>query len=247
MTTTLDQTAVQEVAGLATKAAQVQLLEIDGRKFTNSPGALRLNVDPDLPEPLKFYTLNAFVDYLQAEEEQAFIHVVSAVQVNAVGRLEGHDKSQRRNIASALTPIATGLALNSPISMEDLAIGLQTCFSQDLGDIAKLRAFCASVRSTESVGVDDDGVSQTVAAKRGIAAVQTTAVMNPWNLAPYRTFAEVAQPISPFVLRFRDARHGDDMSAGLYETGNQLWRVIAVQAVATYLRDKLGKAWPVLG
>src|SRR5205814_1621542 len=131
-----------------------------------------------------------------------------------------------------------GFAFNQFVSMETLAIALQTCFQPTRGAIDELRKFCAAVRSAQSIGVADDGVSQTVEAKRGIAAVQTTPVVNPWGLAPWRTFAELAQPESPFVLRFRE---GDEPMAGLYETGDARWQVEAVQEIARTLRVLLGQ------
>ena len=47
----------------------------------------------------------------------------------------------------------------------------------------------------------DDGVGQTVTAKSGVTRTTKVDVKNPWMLAPFRTFPEVAQPESPFILR----------------------------------------------
>lgn len=245
--TSVTATAVKEIAELAQRAAAVQT-QVEGEyTFTDRP-LHRLDQDPESPPLLEFYTLAGFAAYLQAETggERPLVHVVSPVRVDAVSKLLGQDRHLRRRPASAVCKSAAmhGFAFNQFTSLDGLAIALQTCFEQARGTVDELRRFCASVRSSRTLGIADDGVSQTVEAKRGIAAVQTTPVSNPWLLAPWRTFAEVPQPISPFVLRFRE---DDDPEAGLYETGDARWQVEAVQSIATFLRNVLGPDWTVLG
>lgn len=248
MNTVLDGNAIREVTALA-QAAQMYREQIGDYEFSLHP-LVRVNTDPSLPPALEFYTLAAFASYLvaEAEEERPLVHVVSPTAVQAVGRLSGQDASQRRRTAVALckTTGLRGFSFEDYYSLDGLAIALQTCFAPGVGQVESLRQFCAAVRATSSIGVDDDGVSQTVAAKRGIAAVQETGVKNPWLLAPWRTFPEVAQPLSPFVLRFTKAE-GELPEAGLFETGDARWQVEAVQNVAGFLRNQLGPDWTVLG
>jgi hypothetical protein len=244
--TAVTATAVQEIAALAQEAQQVQRLEAGEYEYTNRP-LIRIDTDPQVPVPLEFYTLGAFAAYLEAEDEtrNPLVHVVSPRQVDAVSKLIGEDNHLRRVPARAVLKSAIqGFMFGQQMPLEMLNIALQTCFQPTIGQIEELRRFCASVRSSQSVGVDDDGVSQTVEAKSGIAAVRTTPVNNPWHLAPWRTFAEVAQPVSPFILRFKQ---GEEPQAGLYETGDGSWQVDAVKAIAAYLSDRLGPDWTVLG
>lgn len=247
-TSTLTATAVQEIAGLAQRAIQPQYATIGD--YTYSERSLtRLDTDPRRPETLEFYTLNGFADYLLAEAEgttRPFIHVVSPTRVDAISALTGKDRNLRRNPARAVckTAVLQGFSFNNPIALETLNIALQTCFEPARGQIDALRRFCASVRSTQELGTADDGVSQEVNAKRGIAAVQPTQVTNPWLLAPWRTFAEVPQPVSPFILRFKQS---DEPLAGLFETGDASWQVEAVKVIAAALRTRLGDEWKVLG
>ncbi len=246
MTTTLDGAAIEAVAKLAEDAAAAQILEIGGYQFTNTEIA-RVDVDRQRPEPLDFFTLDGFIGYVQREPEakQAVIQVVTPTLVKAVSILEGEDKHQRRCYAQAsCKPSTAGFRFNDFGSLEGLAIALQTCFAPAQGDLDALRAFCASVRSSQSVGVDDDGVSQTVQAKKGIAAITTAAVKNPWALAPWRTFAEIPQPVSWYVLRFAER---EQPTAGLFETGDASWIPVAVRSLAGYLRNGLGPDWTVLG
>lgn len=244
--TSLSATAVEQIAALAQKAQAPQTTEVGEYTFT-ARDLKRVNIDPARPETLEFYTLDGFAAYLKAENEaDLVVHVVSPTRVDAVSKLLGEDKHLRRNIARAVCKNAVlhGFSFNNPVSLELLAIALQTCFEPGRGKIDELRAFCASVRSTQEIGTDDDGVSQQIAAKSGIVAVQPTRVNNPWSLAPWRTFAEIAQPESPFILRFIKA---EEARAGLFETGDARWQVEAVKSIAAKLRELLGTAWTVLG
>lgn len=245
--TTLNHTAVQEVTKLAQQAGLVQRLTFGDREFTDR-ALHRVNTDPELVKPAEFYTLDGFADYLEAEPgaADAIVHVVSPVRVEAFSRLTGRDKNLRNYFAAAVCRTATmaGFSFNSPVQLEALNIALQTCFDPTQGDIAGLRKFCASVRSTREIGTDDDGVSQAVQAKAGIAAVHVTPVSNPWLLAPWRTFAEIPQPTSFYVLRFKESEGAP--IAGLYETGDASWQVEAVKRIAAHLRGRL-TGWRVLG
>lgn len=246
--TALTGTAVQEVAELAERAAAVQRIECEGRQFTDRE-IVRVDTDPRLPKALEFYTLAGLLSYLQAEdfgEDRPLVHVVSPVRVEVVGGRIGRDGHLRRQyaVATCKSAVLQGFSFNQFHAMDTLHIALQTCFEADAGDIEELRKFCASVRSTAEVGVADDGVSQSVTAKAGVAAVVTTGVRNPWELAPWRTFAEITQPTSPFVLRFKQ---GDAPTGGLFETGDASWQPNAVAAIAKHLRAALGDGWAVLG
>lgn len=237
--------AVREIATLAERAALVQVQRFGDYEFTDRP-VQRVDVDPKGPEPREFYTLAAFATYLKAEgESDLLVHVMTPERVDAVSKLYGRDRNLRRIPARAVyRGQLQGFSFGTPVTMDALSIALQTCFEPKAGQVEALRQFCASVRSTNEVGVDDDGVSQVVAAKSGIAAVKTTPVNNPWLLAPWRTFAEVEQPTSPFILRFKQA---DEPQGGLYETGDGSWRVEAVKRIAAFLRAQLGTGWTVLG
>lgn len=245
-------TAVKEIAELAELASKVQLVDVPNAKYSDRE-LFRLDDDPKLPRALEFYTLAGLVDYLDAEygksepEDLPLVHVVSPVRVDVVSRFVGEHKHLRRHVATAICHSATlaGFQFDQFIPLDTLAIALQTCFEPGAGEVEDLRRFCASVRATASIQVADDGVSQAVEAKSGIAAVQTTGVKNPWQLAPWRTFAEVAQPLSPFVLRFKESE-GKPM-AGLFKTGDARWQVEAVKVIASMLRENCGEGWEVLG
>lgn len=245
---TLTGTAVAEVAALAREGAVPHRETVAGMQFTNRP-LTRIKADPELPKAVDFATLTGFAGFLKETYAGSLtVHVVSPIEVRALGPLVGEDSNLRAIPATATCRSSgmQGYTIGAWFELELLNIALQTCFAPARGQIEALRKFCAAVRSTRSIGVADDGVSQTVEAKRGIAAVQMTDVGNPWSLAPWRTFAEIVQPESSFILRFQEDQ-GDGMQAALFATGDLSWYVTAVENIATYLRAQLGPEWTVLG
>lgn len=237
----LSASAIHAVANLAQAASAVQLATINDVQFADRP-LHRVDADALTPEPLAFWTLSGFASYVLAEEEKVLVHVQSPTRVEAVSTLQGAYRHRRRVIARALyEPVLVGFAFGTTFSLERLAIALQTCFATSV-DLEPLRVFCSAVRSTAEVGVADDGVSQTVHAKRGVSAVQESAVRNPWRLAPFRTFPEVVPPESNYVLRFTE---GDPPAVSLHEVGDGSWRLEAVHRIASYLQASLSGV-PVL-
>ena len=90
----------------------------------------------------------------------------------------------------------------------------------------------SNVKTTVETGMADDGVSQTVQAKKGIASVENVVLPNPVTLRPYRTFVEVEQPASKFVFRARD---DDGMEFMLVEADGGAWRGEAMKNIKTFL------------
>src|SRR5690606_11961476 len=101
-----------------------------------------------------------------------------------------------------------------------------------------------NVRTEASVGTSDDGVTQKVEVKAGISMVGMAEVPNPVTLAPYRTFHDVTQPESPFVLRVK--MEGERAFAALFEADGGRWQQTAVQEIAAWLEKELKGKIPVL-
>lgn len=88
--------------------------------------------------------------------------------------------------------------------------------------------------SDDSVSSDDNGVSQKVTTRSGIALVQNTNVRSRVTLKPFRTFPEVAQPASEFVLRL-----GENGEIGLFEGDGKVWTLEAKKNIAGYFEAAL--------
>jgi len=62
---------------------------------------------------------------------------------------------------------------------------------------------------------------------------------NPIRLRPYRTFREIEQPASLFVLRLQKGRDGELPRAALFEADGGQWKLEACQAIKHWLDMEL--------
>jgi hypothetical protein len=93
------------------------------------------------------------------------------------------------------------------------------------------------LRSERVEDVEDDGISQLTSVRSGIARVENGVKLpNPVELRPYRTFANIEQPLSKFVFRMKDApEKGGKPSFGLFEASGGAWQLEAIAAIKVYL------------
>lgn len=80
----------------------------------------------------------------------------------------------------------------------------------------------------------DNGVTQTVTARQGVSLKENVTVKPIVSLRPFRTFREVPQPESEFLLRV-----DDNNRVGLFEADGGIWKMEAKIAIANYFRDHI--------
>jgi len=103
------------------------------------------------------------------------------------------------------------------------------------GDGTKYLLDLLSKMSKDSgVTTKDNGVTQTVEAKTGVSLKENVNVNPRVKLQPFRTFLEVAQPESEYLLRIND-----DGQIGLFEADGGVWKLEAKSNIKAYLDDKL--------
>lgn len=233
------------IADAAVKAIQDSVatgtIEIGGDRFVTRP------VFPPpieaLAETLTVHTLSGLVDYLASNVDrltwdELAIHIVGPGAVNLVTMFEG--RPRRRNVIIAVKFDGLGFKFGHFYSCEEFNITLQSLFVDD-ADRAGVLKVVGNIKQ-EAVGqFDDDGITQTVTARAGIARVETVAVPNPVTLKPYRTFLEVEQPESPFVLRVKGSDSGNMPSCALFEADGQRWKLAAIENIARHLRVKIAE------
>ena len=236
----MDGTAVQQIADLAVAGAKP--VKIGDASFSPVPLHLvRKPADPQ-PAPLVVHTLTGLVDYLTLnpdalELEKVVLHVVGPDQVDVRSPLFG--EHQQRNLyaqAKAGNRLA-GFQLEQFIAAEDMIIGLQARFA-DAGDRADVLRLLGNLKDEAVRTQADDGVSQVATIRSGVSMVAEAPVPNPVQLAPFRTFPEVDQPVAPFVLRLKKGGH-DGIRAALFEADGGAWKGKAIGEIADYLGNEI--------
>lgn len=207
---------------------------IHGATYTNK-NLERIQVP--MANAIKTTTLTSIVDYIKenvdsSSDENIIIHVESYNEVSIKKELNLDRKRECLMRAEALTPQIT---TNRFTDTESFNIMLQSSFV-DNEDRNKLLKVSGNIQDKTVKQVSDDGTSQAVTIKAGVANVADVRVPNPVLLAPFRTFPEVKQPESKFIFRMKDGP-----SCALYEADGGAWRNVAMENIKTYLKANLAE------
>lgn len=222
--------ALEYLLGLA----KPEIIEINGQQYSSK----RLeHVKVPAPADIAITTLTGLVDYISTKidtdmhTERVLVHVESPTKVSVYSQLLG-DKTRHHYITcQAQLPRIT---FNSFMDAESFNIMLQSCFVKEDTDATTILKVVGNIKEEMVKQISDDGVSQAVTAKAGIARVEEVVVPNPVKLAPFRTFTEIKQPASNFVLRMQDGP-----KAALFEADGGAWKNEAMLSVKAYLAKEL--------
>ena len=97
-----------------------------------------------------------------------------------------------------------------------------------------LLGLLSRINIENGVTTQDNGVSQSVEARTGISLKTMENIKPRVKLMPYRTFLEVEQPESEFLLRL--SKDGD---VGIFEADGGMWKLEAKKRIKDYLTKAL--------
>lgn len=217
---------------------------IDGQQRLLTPHGWQ-DATPRPPDvaSLKVATLTSLVDYVSSNVDQLeatalIVHVTNPITVELRAKLEDEAAGFRRHTYLVASTDASSFPFAQFMEAEAFVIALQTRFL-DQPERAELLTLVGSIREHGVKETVDDGYAQEVKVQQGVVFVGERKVPNPVSLAPYRTFREVAQPVSPFVLRLQSGKEGEKPKLALFEADGGAWKLQAIANVATYLRQNL--------
>ena len=188
---------------------------------------------------LEVNSLTAVVDYLKglknekwAEEDAPIIvHIEDEKTVRLKDTADATEG--KRDILLKATAEVPGFIYGEFYRSETFIVSLMSKFL-DTPDKAVILQVVGNLRDEAIQTLADDGCSQTVTIRTGIAAVGTAKVPSPAELAPYRTFLEVPQPKSKFIFRMRDGGQ-----CGLFEADGGAWKLEAKKNIYDFLKNAL--------
>ena len=162
--------------------------------------------------------------------KKLFIQVKNFKEVAVFTTLDGDEERFRLYTCVADTPnVTTG----SYMPYEKAVIELRSLYIPN-DDHDYLLKLISSVSSESKVTSSDNGVTQSVEAKSGIALNSMVKVKPRVTLRPFRTFVEVEQPESDFLLRISE--RGE---IGVYPADGGVWKLEATRNIAGYFEEAL--------
>lgn len=187
------------------------------------------------PKPMEIYTLGGLLGFLASKDwnskAAAFIHVVSPNHVEVVSCLYGKSKQRDAFCVLKHEPLFGGdFQFGKYFDHETFVVALQTLFAKT-PQRDELLQIISSIKTEEILEVADNGISQGVVAKAGVALVRPVTIPSPIVLKPFRTFREIDQPESPFVVRVRKGAPLPQVA--LFECDGGMWKLEAMEGIVT--------------
>jgi len=202
------------------------------------------------PDCIKVASLTGVVDFLNQHKPESFHVPPAIVHVRGYNRVmvcsDVQKSGQRIEFCSADLP---GVEDNKNFrygefyDQEFMIIALQSLFLPT-PTVKTLLNIIGNVQDASSAHSTDDGISQSVAVRSGIASCSEVNLPNPVVLQPFRTFLEIDQPASNFILRMRKNKGGPEFAFFVADGG--LWKLMAIQAIKDFFKAQ-GVDLPIIG
>jgi len=231
--------AVVEVANLTRAAMEPR--EIHGEFFAPTEYT-QIIEQVFTPATLQVSTLSGLIGYVEANRDELdletlMVHVATPTRVELISALEAVRQKRMVYVAAVAETVEVTGAWLTP----GFTITVSTGCVPGVGDIDKVIKIAGNVRRDQHVELKDDGMSQAVQQRAGVTLVERADVPNPVTLAPYRTFREVEQVPSPFMLRFDASDERIGVRCRLFESDGGVWQIVARARIAVWLRKQLPK------
>ena len=209
----------------------------DGRQFCSAN--LR-EVKPEVPSPARYSvdTLEALVKLIRtegvAQAPLLYVRVDSARRVMVDSAYTGRDYAQysRLPLYEAVSDVPH-ITTDQSMTQDRAVVELQSLYAVN-EDRYYLLALLSRIDVNQGVSSVDNGISQEVSVRTGAVLKEQQIVQPIVHLQPYRTFLEVEQPASDFLLRLDKEGH-----PALYEADGGAWKLEAKRNIAAYLGEKL--------
>lgn len=209
--------------------------EVDGHTYS-SESLHEVKPNIYIPKNKNLYSLDALVNMVKteglpmffADGKPLFLEVIDHLTVSCFLSPKESDRYERPVLYTAVATCVPGFT-NRWMNYDEAMIKLRSMFIPNEGT-KYLISLLANITDENSVSSEDNGVTQSVTVRKGIA-LQATQQINPIvKLKPYRTFQEIDQPESEFLVRLRE---GGEI--GFFEADGGMWQLNARETVKYHL------------
>ena len=203
---------------------------------TSDGKAVELRPTIDHPDTLPLHSLEALVKMVQTEAanmtKPLYITIPNHLTVRCFGQPDPNARYFRQVYYEAKATDVPGFQ-DGFREYEKAIIELRSRFAPGEG-VEYLLDLLSRISKENGVTTNDNGVSQTVEARQGIALKTMEHIKPRVPLRPFRTFQEVGQPESEFLLRL-----DEDGNIGLFEADGGMWKLTARQTIKAFLEANL--------
>ena len=217
---------------------QPLLTTLDGHTFIVIADGKAEELRPiiDHPDTLPLNSLDALVKLVCSEavhaEKPLYITVPDHLTVRCFGQPMAKERFYRQAYYEAGATDVPGWEAKTQMGFEEAQIALRTRF-QETDDTLYAMKLLSDISCGAKVVYNDNGIATTVTTQKGVA-LQTNEQIRPLiKLRPYRTFQEVEQPESIFLIRL------NDRGISFTEADGGMWKLKARETIKAFLEERL--------
>ena len=207
--------------------------EVDGSVYSDHQ-LVHIQDKKPMPRCIDLTGLDSICKMVRNEAEhvglQIFIQVKDYKSVSVFTSLDADEDRLYLYKCLADTPAVT---TDRFLPYEKAVIELRSLYIPNEGTKYLLQLL-SSISNESKVVSSDNGVTQQVEARSGIALNSMVKVEPRVTLQPFRTFIEVEQPASEFLLRINE--RGE---IGFFPADGGVWKLEATRNVAGYFENAL--------
>ena len=226
---------IQKALEYIVSLSKPELVKFNEIQYSDKP-LFRVAEREQLVKPLQISTLTGLADYVKSNPDQISEKTEIMILVNSessVTVMSNYNDDAERHTYIKCNAITPRITLDNFLDTEKFNIMLQSCFLKNW-DRDTILQIIGTIKEENVKTTGDNGISQSVIAKTGIASVGEIVIPNPVTLIPFRTFIEVEQPESKFVFRMKDGP-----SCAIFEADGGEWRLAAMLRIKAYLQEAL--------
>lgn len=191
----------------------------------------------DFPNVLPLTSLDALVKMIQTEATKLFsppfyVTIPDHMSVDCFAQPAEDQRGMRLTFYKVKATDVPGWESKTQLPFEEAMIALRTRFQKTFDTDYALKLL-SEITTGAKITYNDNGVATTVVTKKGIDLQSNEAIRPIVSLKPYRTFQEVEQPASEFLIRI------NERGISFIEADGGMWKLKARETIKAYFEDKL--------
>ena len=216
------------------------LFDFAGKSFLadKTGGYTQIKEDLEMVESIGLSSLDAMVAFVRTEalraNDKVFITIPDVMTVKCFTEPCEDLRWNRKYLYTAKATDVPGWNEKVTLSFEEALIALRTRFQAATDTDYALRLL-SNITTGGKVTYNDNGVATSIITKRGIDLQNNEAIKPIIKLRPYRTFQEVEQPESQFLIRI------NERGITFMEADGGMWKLEARKTIKKYLEEALSE------
>jgi hypothetical protein len=199
------------------------------------------------PQTLTVHNLRGFCGFINNDIDKniagkpMLIVVDSPESVRLISENNGEDLRRTVLVEAVIADCLETFPFGKFMPQEEFAIAFRSLFVRDEAekdDFDYVLSYSSRLAGGTQIDGSDDGITQEVQVKRGVSGALTKkeSLKAIVKLSPYRTFREVKQPQSEFLLRVR-LNQNDVPTVALFEADGGNWINQATENIVNYIQS----------